>query len=134
MVVIFRDLGKKNDLSIEEKNSKSVHLGQGLDTLRISKILARAHHTIQRYLNAGVEGRKKYLKGFKNVKGCVIQKLKRVMTKNPHKTNKSLFEAAGVAATPKTTRCRVLKTIGRVMKKSPKTAIIKNVLNGLRRI
>ena len=120
-------MGRKRDLSDTEKSTIRVHLCQGLDTLAISKILHRDHRTIQRYVNAGVEGRKKYPKsGFKTVKGREIRKLKREMAKNPHRTSKSLFEAAGVATTPKTTRCRVLKTMGRVMKKSPKSPLTSN--------
>ena len=39
------------------------------------------------------------------------------------KTLKSLFEAIGVAVTPKMASCRVLKTMGRFVKQSPKSPL-----------
>ena len=37
---------------------------------------------------------------------------------NPHKTLKSLFDATGLAVTPKMACCRVLNTMGRFEKQS----------------
>ena len=65
-------------------------------------------------LNVGVENRKGILKGsLKLRKVAISSNSKRLMTMNPHKTIKSLFEPTGVAVTPKMASCKVLKTMGR---------------------
>ena len=116
-------MGKKSDLTNDEKSSIRILLGQGLDTLDISKVLKRDHRTIQRYVNEGKCGRKKCPKrGFKKVSRREINRIKHVMIKTPHLTSKRIFEEANVENIARSTRCRVLRDMGKVkndLKKPP---------------
>ena len=90
----------------------------------ISKVLKRDHRTIQRYVNEGKCGRKKCPKrGFKKVSRREINRIKHVMIKTPHLTSKRIFEEANVENIARSTRCRVLRDMGKVKKMTPKSPL-----------
>ena len=111
-------MGRKKDLLKAEKEQIVRELGNGRDTCEISKLLRRDHRTIQKFVNEGKSERKKRPKGFfSGVTERDLRKLKLLISKNPHKSSKWIFEAAGLPNVSKSARCKILNSMGEVKKR-----------------
>ncbi|EER13585.1 Transposable element Tc3 transposase, putative [Perkinsus marinus ATCC 50983] len=88
-------------------------LAEGAKNLEVVKELGRDHRTIKKYLE---DPSKVYQRG---------RKLKREMVRAPLATSKELFDAAEVSKGSKSTRCKVLKSIGKVLKANPRPSLTK---------
>ena len=119
-------MGKKRDLSEEEKAEIIKKLGKGVDTLQISKLLKRDHRTIQSFVNAGKNKRKDYDKtAAKRRRAKICTKLKIEVSKNPHATSKTIFQNAGLPMTSRNTRCRMLLEVAKVKKMQSRPLLTK---------
>lgn len=110
-------MGKNKDLSSKEKASIVKFLGEGRTTIEISRLLARDHRTIKAFVSNGEKTRKKRVEApYRTLTVRDLSALKREMIKQPLSSSASIFSAVGLGHTPKTTRNRVLKTLGKVRK------------------
>lgn len=110
-------MGKKKDLSSEEKASIVKYLSRGRSTLEISRTLGRDHRTIKAFASNGEKNRKKRVEPMRRkLTARDLSALKREMSKQPLCSSSKIFSAVGLGHTPKTTRNRVLKSIGKVKK------------------
>lgn len=112
-------MGKKKDLSALEQAKIIKLLGQGHTATSIAKILGRDVRTIRKFITNGKQERKK--RNEAKVKKITKREMvlrKREVARNPLSSSAALFKAAGIGEVPRTTRCRILQTIGTV--KSPK--------------
>ncbi len=116
----FREMGRKKDLTEVEKQKIHSLFREGYATLEIAKKLGRDHRTVQCYFNDGKLKRNtrkiEKNKGLRTVSERDLRKIRLSLARNPHATSKKVFEDAGVPNIAKTTRCRLLKTIGKVKK------------------
>ena len=122
VIVKCRKMGRGLDLKKSEKERIVQELGLGKDTLEISKLLHRDHRIIQKFVNEGKMERKKRPTGnFTSLTSRDINSIKRELSRNPHMSSNEIFLAAGLPNVPKNTRCRVLRSLGRVktMEKRP---------------
>ena len=85
-----------------------------METLEISKLIKWYHPTVQKFVNAGKTERKKLPKNFSKRD---VSELKREMARNPHLFSQQISIAAGFPNTPKTTRCRILQSLGNIKTK-----------------
>lgn len=110
-------MGKKRDLSEEEKKAIVQHLHAGKNSLEIAKLLQRDHRTVQRFCNEGKSSRKaRQQPKFAKFSSRDLRKIKVEVARKPFSTSKQIFKEAGFANTSKTTRCKILKTIAKVRK------------------
>lgn len=110
-------MGKKCDLTQNEKQEIIKLLHCGNDTLKISKVLKRDHRTIQAFCNEGRKCRKKRNQPtFNKLTDRDLRKIKTEVKKAPYSTSRSIFENAGLPKMSRTTRCKALKSIGKVKK------------------
>ena len=126
-------MGKKRGLNESEKTKIIKMLGNGKTTLEISKYLCRDHRTIKDFVIKG----KFYIKPavrdhLKKVSDRDIRKLKFQMSKNPHSSSKTLFEISNAPNVSRTSRCKILKSIGKVM--SPLKQPILNRTHKIKRV
>lgn len=117
-------MGRKCDLTQAEKDQCRILLSRGIDSLKISKKLGRDHRTIQRYVNEGVSGRKKYQKpGIRAVTPRQMRSLKLVIARKPFLSSAEIFESAGISGIPKSTRNDILRKLGNVKKQEAKSPL-----------
>ena len=108
-------MGKSRDLKTEEKSKAVQLLAGGQSTLQIAKLLGRDHRTIKGYIDKPDKLRQRVNKRkFMNITRKEITLLKKSMSKKPLVTSKEVFIEAGIHDVPKTTRWRILSTIGQV--------------------
>ena len=114
---IIWKMGRKGALSQAEKSKIVQRLHNKISTLDIAKELHRDHRTIKRYCtnpqlcNGRSDKGKNRRKPFLSRR--TMSKIKREVRRNPLETSKQVFEKVGVPDVPKTTRCRILKTIAK---------------------
>ena len=65
------------------------------------------------------------MKGCKKISRRETTSIKWVMARTPHLSSKRVFEEAGVENIPRTTRCRILQSLGKVKKMTPKSPLSK---------
>ena len=110
-------MGRKSDLKPEEKKKITQLLNQGKTSLDISKIIHRDHRTVKSYIANSSKVRQRSDKGmFRKISRREISSIKRAVAKNPHSTSFKIFDEAGVPTRSRAGRCRILKSIGKVMK------------------
>ncbi|KAG8009288.1 Transposable element Tc3 transposase [Nibea albiflora] len=85
-------MGKKKDLSEDERQEIVECLGQGMTTIKIAKTTTLSYRQLHR--------------------------IKRAAVKMPCHSSKQVFKAAGASNVPRTTRCRVLQRFAAVRKSS----------------
>ena len=89
-------------------------LGDGRTTIKISKIMGRDHQTIKVFFSGKNARKTPERSHLKKISKRDLRNLKREMAKNPHSTNKTIFDAASAPKVGKPTRCKVLQSIGKV--------------------
>lgn len=110
-------MGRKSDLKPEEKNKIVQLLNQGKTSLDISKIIRRDHRTVKSYIANSNKVRQRSDKGkFRKISRRQISSIRRAVAKNPHSTSFRIFDEAGVPTRSRAGRCKILKSIGKVMK------------------
>ena len=110
-------MGKKSDLTKEEKMIIIQELEKYSSTLEIAKKLKKDHRTIKRFCKDGSKERKRADKRkFRTVNDRQIRKIKVEVSRKPYATSKTIFEDANVKNVSRPTRCKVLKTIASVKK------------------
>lgn len=103
-------MGKRKDLSAAEKRQIVQCLGQGVETLDISRKLKRDHRTVKRFVTDSEHRRVRADKGrMRKVSVRQIHRIKRAAYKMPLQSSKRVFEAAGASGVPRTSRCRILQ-------------------------
>uniref|UniRef100_A0A8C5MML4 Tc1-like transposase DDE domain-containing protein n=1 Tax=Leptobrachium leishanense TaxID=445787 RepID=A0A8C5MML4_9ANUR len=108
-------MGKKKDLSAAEKSEIVQCLGRGMKTLDISRKLKRDHRTIKTFVADSVHRRVRADKGtLRKISARSMNRIKRAAAKIPLHSSKQIFEAAGASGVPRTSRCRVLKSLATV--------------------
>ncbi|KAF4646847.1 hypothetical protein FOL47_005548, partial [Perkinsus chesapeaki] len=114
-------MGRKPLLTDAERVSIVKYLAAKKTTLEIARLLGRDHRTVKNYTN---NPDKKYTRPTGKYKTSTTTReatrLKRALSTNPLGTSKQVFEAAGIEIKSRSTRCRVLKTIGKNRKASPR--------------
>ena len=110
-------IGRKGTLSQAEKSKIVQRLYEKIFTLEIAKELHRDHRTIKEYcidleLYNGRSDKGKIHKKA-NLSRRTLSMIKREVCRNPLGSSKQVFENAGVPDVPKTTRCRILRTIAK---------------------
>lgn len=101
-------------LTSSEKAKITSLLSESKTTLEISKIIKRDHRTVKRFVHEGKVERKQHKGGRpRKLNSRDGRKIKRSLSQNPHSNSKQIFEDAGVANIPKTTRNRILKNMGK---------------------
>lgn len=110
-------MGKKKDLSQDEKNFIHESVRNGLTTLDIAKQLSRDHRTVKSFVKNAQRVRTRSDNGFsRKMTTKQLARLKRELVKAPLVSSKALFEKAGFPETAKSTRCRALRNIASVRK------------------
>ena len=110
-------MGRKSNLTHEEKNKIVRHVTEGLSITHIAKILGRDRRTIAKFLkNQGGTRKIRDDPKSKLLNERDMRRLKVEMSRHVSSTSKRIFEAAGLPDIPKTTRNRVLRNLGKVKK------------------
>ncbi|KAF4698363.1 hypothetical protein FOZ63_028794, partial [Perkinsus olseni] len=118
---------QKSLLTDTEKAVVVKRLAEGAKSLEIAKELERDHRTIKKYLEDPSKVYQRRGGSYeKSVTPREKRKLKREMARTPLATSKELFDAAGVSKGSKSTRCKVLKSIGKVLKANPRPSLTKS--------
>ena len=112
-------MGKKTDLSNDEKCKIIKLLSDNFNILSISRIIKRDKRTIKNFVENPLQKRKERVdKGkFRKIDKHDLRKIKKNVKNKPLKTSATIFNEVLASDTPKTTRCRILKSISDV--KSP---------------
>ena len=111
------EMGKKRDISEQEKLLMVQKRDEGLSVKEIATELRRDPRTIHKYLKNINHVRKPRKKSEKNVlNDRVTSRIKREAIKNPLSSSKSIFEACGVGHISRSSRCRVMRKLGVVKK------------------
>ena len=117
-------MGKKRDLNDIEKQDIIKLLAAGKDTLEISKHLHRDHRTIQSFCNDGKKSRKKRnQRTFAKLSDRDLRKIKVEVSKTPFSTSKNIFDKAGLPKMCRATRCKALRSVGKVKKMSKRPVL-----------
>ena len=110
-------MGRRRDLSAEEKSKIINLLASNRKSLDIAKEIERDHRTIKRFLGNSNVRRQRSDKGkIRKITGWQMMRIKRAAVKNPLSSSKQIFERAGVSEIPRTSRCRHLQTIAKMTK------------------
>ena len=110
-------MGKKGDLTSDEKSKIVQMLGNGETSNVIAKELGRDHRTIKRFIQNSQGGRKKRAeKPFRKLSGRDVNRIKREIVRRPLATSKDIFSGIGLGDIPRSTRCRVLRQVAKVKK------------------
>ena len=110
-------MGRKSDLKPDEKNKIVQLLNQSKTSPNISKIIHRDHRTVKSYFANSNKVRQRSDKDkFRKISRRQISSIKRAVAKNPHSTSFRIFDEAGVPTRSRAGRCKILKSIGKVMK------------------
>ena len=110
-------MGKKGDLTTDEKNKIVQMLSDGERSNDIAKKLGRDHRTIKKFVDNSQSGRKKREeKPFRKLCNRDLNRIKREVVRRPLASSKDLFTSVGLGDIPRSTRCRVLKQVAKVKK------------------
>ena len=112
-------MGRRKDLTPEEKASIVRYLGQGTSTIDMSKLLKRDldHRTIKNFVRDSQKGRKKRAQAqFNKINERHLRQVRRHLVQSPLATSKEVFEKCGLPEASRPTRCKVLKEVARTMK------------------
>ena len=110
-------MGKKRDLTKEEKSGIIMRLSKGECTNDIAKKLQRDHRTIKRFVQNSQDGRKPRVeKACRTLSSRELSRIKREVAKRPLATSKAIFEDVGLDDVPRSTRCRTLRRVAKVQK------------------
>ena len=110
-------MGKKGDLTTDEKNKIVQMLSNGERSNDIAKDLGRDHRTIKKFIDNSQNGRKKREeKPFRKLCNRDLNRIRREVVRRPLASSKDLFTSVGLGDTPRSTRCRVLKQVAKVKK------------------
>lgn len=110
-------MGKKSELTKEEKSEIVKSLSRGESTNDIAKKLQRDHRTIKGYVQNNQDGRKpSEEKSSRTLSSRALSRIKREVAKRPLATSKTIFEAVGLDNVPRSTRCRTLRRVAKVQK------------------
>ncbi|KAF2356825.1 Transposase Tc1-like [Trinorchestia longiramus] len=110
-------MGRKGALSHGEKFKIVQKLNNNISTLEIAKELGRDHRTIKKFVtnpdrcNCRSDKEKRRKKA--PVSHRAMSRITRECRRNPRKTSKEVFENAGVPNVPRSTRCRILREVGK---------------------
>lgn len=107
-------MGRKGNLTLEERYFILSELEKGRTTLEISKIMQRCHRTVQKcVIRAGAV----CSRADKNISRAVSrQQISRIELEsviNPFLTSGELFKRCGEEHISKSTRCRILKNLAK---------------------
>ena len=101
-------------------------LGKGMTTIEISKKLSKDHRTIKAYVVKGKTKRKVPERAhLRKIDARTKRHIAKEMIRTPHSTSKKLFERAGAPQMSKTSRCEVLRSLGKVKSPSKKPPLSK---------
>ena len=96
-----------------EKAKITIFLSENKSTLEILKLIKRDHRTVKQFFYDGKIERKPHKGGRpRKLNKRDETKIKRSLSQNPQSSSKHIFEDAGVANIPKTTRNRTLENQG----------------------
>ena len=110
-------MGRKGALTDNEKAKIIQGLHKNQTTLAISKTLNRDHRTIKRFVKnpstASIRSDKGKPRKNSSVSPRVLSLIKREIRRNPLHTSKEIFEAVSLPNVRKSTRCHILKRVGK---------------------
>ena len=110
-------MGRKRDLDSQEKAKIVKCLAEGCSSLEISKIIHRDHRTVKKFVNDSQHVRTRVDKPSRRVlSGRDLAAVKREMSRKPISTSAQIFQAAGLPHVSRSTRCRALRSVGKVVK------------------
>lgn len=110
-------MGQKRDFTQLEKTKIVKFLLKGYETLKISKLLKRDHRIIKNYVKNSQGVRKKRVeKKWQKLTDHDLRRIKRELSRNPLVSSAKIFESCNITGVGKTTRCKVLQGLGKVLK------------------
>jgi transposase len=117
-------MGKNKDLTAAEKAQIGRMLAAGSPILEIARQLQRDHRTIKRFTSDISRKRQRQpQRGFRRVTSREVTALKREVARAPLSSSREIFERAGVASVPKTSRCRILAAVAQHCKAPAKSSL-----------
>ena len=109
-------MGKQKDLTEEDKRNIIQRLAQGKSSIEFSKEICRDHRTVKRFINNSNKTRKRSDKGVcRKISRRQLSTIKRAVARHPLSTSKQIFEEAGMQGVPRTSRCRILKSVAKAV-------------------
>ena len=101
-------------------------LARGRPDYKIAAALGRDVRTIRKFISNHQDARKKKKSGhFLSVSPRDIRKIHLIVSRKSYLTSKEIFEKAGLPNVPKTTRCRILKSLATVRTKQKRPVLTK---------
>jgi transposase len=105
-------MGKKSDLTAQEKAEIVRKVAAGESTLSVAKELHRDHRTVKRFTdNATFERSRTEKSKFRSVSTRQLAKLRREVAKHPLSTSRDIFAGVDLPDVSRSTRCRILRGI-----------------------
>ncbi|CAL4154317.1 unnamed protein product, partial [Meganyctiphanes norvegica] len=112
-------------LSNNERKLIMLKLEQGLSAVQIGKSLKRDTRTIKKAIqDINYKSKPRSDKGKSMASEIDIKKIQDVVKRHPSMTSSDIFSKAGVLNISKTTRCKILRQIGRVKNAEKKASNI----------
>lgn len=110
-------MSRNCDLTASEQSVITSGLAKGKSTLEISKMIERYHQTAKRFIAAPMKVRKRTDKGHSRVVSqCSLLQSKCEAVNNPGLSSEELFRCIGKIFVSRTTRCCLLKKVGKSLK------------------
>lgn len=110
-------MGRKPDLTDKERQKIVQMLDGGQNAVEIAKKLGRHPRTVRKFIQDPTSTRKSRVEPkFRKVSDRDMRAIKRQARKKKLSTSKQIFEAAGVSNVCKSTRCNILRSMGKTKK------------------
>ena len=110
-------MGKKSDLTVQEKESITRELSKRSRTLEIAKVLRRDHRTIKKYVAACRRGRKKRVwPKCSKLSDRQLRQIHRQVVQTPLASSRQIFDTCDMPKLSCSTRCKALREVALVKK------------------
>ena len=110
-------MGKKSDLTLQEKESITRELSKRSRTLEIAKVLRRDHRTIKIYVAASHRGRKKRVQPkFSKLSDRQLRQIHRQVVQTPLASSRQIFDICDMHKLSCVTSCKALREVALVKK------------------
>ena len=108
-------MGKKSDLTVQEKESITRELSKRSRTQEIAKVLRRDHRTIKKYVAASHRGRKKRVQPkFSKLSDRQLRQIHRQVVQTPLASSRQIFDTCDMPKLSCVTRCKALREVALV--------------------
>ena len=105
-------MGKKRDLTTNEKDQIVKLLSNKKTTIEIAKMLSRDHRTIKNFVQKASQVRSRSEKGyFRLIKNNEMTVLKMAIARNPLTTSRKCFSESNIQVVSRTSRWRMIQVL-----------------------